>query len=1010
MKNIWHNFKKYFLKQPVLLVVVLLMVLLLPKIAFAGVIGDFVLEVVGWLAQIILSVVGQLVILVVDVMITVAQYNGFISAAPVTQGWIIIRDLCNMFFILILLIACFGTILHLNSYNLNSLLKKILLAAVLINFSKMICGLAIDAAQVVMLTFVAGFSGIGAGNFSSLLGINELLQMRTGDIDANQTNMSFMTMIGSFILAIIYALVALVVMISILATLCIRIAFLWIWIILSPFAYFFTILPSQSGLARTWWSNFTSNLISGPILAFFIWLSVATLGSFSTDSATFNSQMGFETGAIQSQAQGLTSPSIGITQAGTADHLLRMAMSLAFLIGGLMVTKKAGGAAGAGAGWGFNKIKKGYAWGKKQARRPLDLAKRKTKEAASAVYQGGKAQAFGLAKAGDVAFGRAMSGDQNHPGYVSKAAVGFKSLAKGEPIKAGVKAVSRAAGFELDAKVNRARYEATTKGKYTDAYGREYKEAVADADGKAYFKQKDAAGKVFYQSKDGVNYDANLGGDGKIKYVNEHDNSEAKLGRVALTKMGRNEQNLYEGKHSSKVFSARQEAKYSEEEKNLSKLKSEFGGLSKEETLGRLRTTADPERRKALYWAAIEKGSVPEDDINLHAKMQEEFASSPNVWKKIVEEKESKQAWLGMDLNNPADVETLKERIAKGKQPLEKQDLSAMSDEDASKLFGIYNEVLPAGKMQSALSKFDSIENKKGFDKIAKAIEKLADTLHQNKFRETYQNATTNGLTGQDAIYKGLEDALSDRKITNLRNTLAGFTGNLEKAFGYKYKYSDPATGETKEDDKLDYDRMKDFLRKATGKQITDMDPDQLRKYENAVANSMTFEKFKAIDRSDQSGEISRIAAEISVKYNIPGSDRIAQYYPDLRGDEDAAKQNEFISKAVKKLEVLNPTQFDTKEVKEFSRDIAVHNDFRQYLNEKIENSGDEQAQKAAYKEFFETTGKGDKKLSDNASKNMVEELKKFISRKIASNNAYNQQTDFRTAGNRNNNNFRPTV
>ena len=44
--------------------------------------------------------------------------------------------------------------------------------AVLINFSKTICGLLIDAAQIIMLTFVGAFSNIGEGSMVDLLGIS----------------------------------------------------------------------------------------------------------------------------------------------------------------------------------------------------------------------------------------------------------------------------------------------------------------------------------------------------------------------------------------------------------------------------------------------------------------------------------------------------------------------------------------------------------------------------------------------------------------------------------------------------------------------------------------------------------------------------------------------------------------------------------------------------------------------------------------------------------------------
>jgi len=72
-----------------------------------------------------------------------------------------------MSFILILLIIAFATILRQESYS-KKLLPKLLIMAVLINFSRTIFGLLIDFSQVIMLTFVNAFSA-GGGYFIKAL-------------------------------------------------------------------------------------------------------------------------------------------------------------------------------------------------------------------------------------------------------------------------------------------------------------------------------------------------------------------------------------------------------------------------------------------------------------------------------------------------------------------------------------------------------------------------------------------------------------------------------------------------------------------------------------------------------------------------------------------------------------------------------------------------------------------------------------------------------------------------
>ena len=65
-----------------------------------------------------------------------------------------------MFFVVVLLIIALATILNQEKYSYKTWLPKLILMAVLINFSKMICGLIIDVAQVVMMTFVNAFKDV----------------------------------------------------------------------------------------------------------------------------------------------------------------------------------------------------------------------------------------------------------------------------------------------------------------------------------------------------------------------------------------------------------------------------------------------------------------------------------------------------------------------------------------------------------------------------------------------------------------------------------------------------------------------------------------------------------------------------------------------------------------------------------------------------------------------------------------------------------------------------------
>ncbi len=126
------------------------------------------------LADVFINLFGYLAGVLINVLIGFAQFNNFVYHPTVTFGWVIVRDVSNMFFIAVLLIIAFGTILRLETYSYKRLLPHLVVFAVLINFSKTISGLLIGLSQVVMLTFVKAFAGAGGASFVVALGLGDL--------------------------------------------------------------------------------------------------------------------------------------------------------------------------------------------------------------------------------------------------------------------------------------------------------------------------------------------------------------------------------------------------------------------------------------------------------------------------------------------------------------------------------------------------------------------------------------------------------------------------------------------------------------------------------------------------------------------------------------------------------------------------------------------------------------------------------------------------------------------
>ncbi|MEA3272304.1 MAG: hypothetical protein U9P90_01390, partial [Patescibacteria group bacterium] len=78
------------------------------QLSFAGW-EEIVLGIIGHLAEFIVFLTGQLIALVTFVLIAVANYNSFTDSPAVGMGWVIVRDIANMFFVVIFLVIAFGT-------------------------------------------------------------------------------------------------------------------------------------------------------------------------------------------------------------------------------------------------------------------------------------------------------------------------------------------------------------------------------------------------------------------------------------------------------------------------------------------------------------------------------------------------------------------------------------------------------------------------------------------------------------------------------------------------------------------------------------------------------------------------------------------------------------------------------------------------------------------------------------------------------------------------------------
>ncbi len=346
---------KYIMSGIFSVVVLIGIVALLEPAKAAGFTTETIMNGIITGLSFILLKVGELFIAItvffLEFFIEIASYNGFSTAPPVIIGWFMIRDLANMFFVIMLLVIAFGTILGLEQYEWKKTLVKLILAAIFINFSKLIAQVIIDAAHVFTITFLNAIAATAGGNLISMFNLDDLLKILP-DGSENPASLRLDIFAASVMVAI-FGILTMFIMGAYLLILLIRMVVLWVLIILSPLAYIMSVLPQTKSYAQEYWSTFINHVIVAPMIVFFLWLSFAAFGSgniasqIGIDPSDFGSSatQALQTdfvGDVKGLPQGGIGDSISLSKATSWENMASFMIALAFLLVGIERVQKLG--------------------------------------------------------------------------------------------------------------------------------------------------------------------------------------------------------------------------------------------------------------------------------------------------------------------------------------------------------------------------------------------------------------------------------------------------------------------------------------------------------------------------------------------------------------------------------------------------------------------------------------------------------------------------------------------
>ena len=244
--------------------------------------------IVAFLLYLLMVLMNKFVVWGAGLVQYVIQFMQNVSlthASVVLVGWGVTRGLVNLFFALILLIMSFATVLQIESFGMKRMLKNLVIAALLINFSLVFAGIILDFTQVLTNYFISAASGTNGANLSQNLmnglKINLIYKVSPDDSVITQAkdaaSGATIATITGLTMGILLFLGAAVSFIAFAFFLVVRIVWIWILLIGAPLAWLSFAagsLPEIGGLWNEWWKKFLKWAFFAPAYSFFIYLAL----------------------------------------------------------------------------------------------------------------------------------------------------------------------------------------------------------------------------------------------------------------------------------------------------------------------------------------------------------------------------------------------------------------------------------------------------------------------------------------------------------------------------------------------------------------------------------------------------------------------------------------------------------------------------------------------------------------------------------------------------------------
>lgn len=222
----------------------------------------------------------------------------------ITNSWTFFRDVANILIVGIFVFIAISLILGLKNYGQKKMIARVLIIAVLLNFSLLFAKLIIDASNLVSHTIYTQVAGVqGAGGTSGSVSQKFLDPMKITSVWDSEFVLkevvsqpgggALKAFVFGFFGGLLLLMVGLVLFYGavLIAT---RAIVLILLMITAPIAFFMYLLPNLDGGViswKSWWKALLGNAVFAPLLVVFLSISILIVGAASkkTGGATLSS-------------------------------------------------------------------------------------------------------------------------------------------------------------------------------------------------------------------------------------------------------------------------------------------------------------------------------------------------------------------------------------------------------------------------------------------------------------------------------------------------------------------------------------------------------------------------------------------------------------------------------------------------------------------------------------------------------------------------------------------------